>query len=232
MSAKSGGKDEREQGSKRARPSKRLEKSEAIREALLKAAGEVVGEVGYANASIALITQRAGVGLGTFYNYFSSRQEILDALLPALGRSMLTYIKKSALGGHSFGELEDRSFRGFFAFLHETPHFFRILNEADVFAPEGHARHFDAVSSQYQRFLRESLENGEFPAFRADELETIVFILMAARSYLAMRYAVNEDGSTRPLPEGVAETYMKFVRYGLEGVPPPVKTKAKAKAKG
>src|SRR5690606_32698911 len=86
---------------------KRVEKSEAIRESLLKAAVEVVGEVGYANASIALITQKAGVGQGTFYNYFESRQEILDALLPSLGKDMLAHVKKCALGGHSFAELEE-----------------------------------------------------------------------------------------------------------------------------
>lgn len=209
---------------------KRFEKSEAIRESLLKAAAEVVGEIGYANASIALITQKAGVGQGTFYNYFDSRQEILNALLPALGKDMLTHIKKSALGGHSFGELEDRSFRAFFDFLDKTPHFFRILNEADVFAPEGHALHFETVSKQYIRFLRQSHANGEFPAFREDEMETIVFILMAARTYLAMRYVFGE-GERQELPKIVADTYIKFVRYGLEGVPRGAHSKSKEKEK-
>jgi AcrR family transcriptional regulator len=197
---------------------KRGEKSEAIRESLLRAAEQVVGEIGYANASVTLITQKAGVGQGTFYNYFQSRQEILDALLPALGKDMLNHVKNSALGGHSFAELEDRSFRGFFDYLEQTPHFFRILNEADVFAPKGHAEHFEMLSSRYLRFLRQSHQNGEFPAFREDELETIVFILIAARTYLAMHYVFDEDGH-KPLPGAVAETYIKFVRYGLEGVP-------------
>lgn len=203
----------------KARPvGKRGEKSEAIREALLKAAAQVVGEVGYANASVTLITQRAGVAQGTFYNYFQSRQEILDALLPALGKDMLDHVRQAALGGHSFAELEDRSFRGFFDFLERTPHFFRILNEADVFAPEGHAQHFDVISARYLRFLRQSYQNGEFPGFREDELETIVFILIAARTYLAMRYVFGEDGQ-KPLPQSVADTYIKFVRFGLEGAP-------------
>lgn len=203
---------------------KRLETSETIRAALLRAAEEVVGEIGYANASVALITQKAGVGQGTFYNYFASRQEILEALLPALGKDMFTHIKKSALGGRSFSELEDRSFRGFFDFLDRTPHFFRILNESSVFAPIGYAQHFETVSTQYMRFLRQSHANGEFPAFREDELETIVFIMMAARSYIAMRYVFGE-GEQKALPESVAETYLKFVRYGLQGVPAPADSK-------
>lgn len=209
----------------------RTEKSEAIRDALLKAAAEVVGEIGYANASIALITQRAGLGLGTFYNYFETRQEVLDALLPALGKNMLTHIKKYALGGHSFAELEDRSFRGFFSFLHQTPHFARILNEADVFAPKGHQQHFETVSKQYMRFLQHSHENGEFPVFREDELETIVFILMAARAYLALYYVSGEDPD-KELSASVADTYLKFVRYGLEGVPLPGKKRDSDDEKG
>lgn len=198
------------------RRGKREEKAGATREALLKAAEEVVGEVGYANASIALITQRAGVAQGTFYNYFGSRQEILDALLPTLGKAMLNHIKKFALGGHSFAELEEGSFRGFFDFLHNTPDFFRILIESDVFAPKGTEEHFDTVSKQYVRFLRHSWANGEFPAFREDEMETIAFIFMSARAYLAKHYVFGEGGRTR-LPEQVAETYMKLVRFGLEG---------------
>jgi AcrR family transcriptional regulator len=209
---------------------KRLKKTELTRDALLAAAAEVVGEVGYANASIALITQKAGLGQGTFYNYFESRQEILDELLPSIGKTMLSCIRAAALGGHSFAELEDRSFRAFFAFLNKNQQFLRILNGAEMFAPAGHKKHFDTVSTQYMGFLQHSLKNGEFPAYREDELEVIVFMLMAARSYIAMHYGFGGDQENE-LPESVAQTYMKFIRYGLEGVPPPAPGKRTRKKK-
>lgn len=44
----------------------RNEKAELIRDCLFRAAGEVVGEVGCADASIALITSKAGLAQGTF----------------------------------------------------------------------------------------------------------------------------------------------------------------------
>lgn len=197
----------------------RTEKSERIRQALLRAATEVVGEVGYADASISLITQRAGVAQGTFYNYFRSRQDILDQLLPDMGARMLAHVRRSALGGESFEELEERSFRAFFTFLKETPNFFRVLNEAESFAPAGHKRHFDTVSRRYLRFLRQSWRDGEFPEYSEAELEVIVHILMAARSYLALRYTTGKDG-IRNIPARVVRTYMKFVLYGLQGRPP------------
>lgn len=196
----------------------RTEKSELIRQALVRAASEVVGEVGYANASISLITQRAGVAQGTFYNYFRSRQDILDHLLPETGARMLAHVRESAIGGQSFAELEERSFRAFFSFLKETPHFFRVLNESESFAPAGHRRHFDTVSRRYLRFLKQSLRNGEFPSFSESELEVIVHILMAARSYLALRYTGGK-GEFKDIPPRVVRTYMKFVLHGLQGQP-------------
>ena len=197
----------------------RAEKSELIREALIGAAIAVVGEVGYADASIALITQRAGVAQGTFYNYFRSRQDILDQLLPEVGHRMLAHVRQSAVGGENFAELEERSFRAFFAFQKETPQLFRILNEAENFAPGGHRYHFGIVSRGYRRFLRQSLRNGEFPGYTEPDLEVIAYILMAARSYLALRYT-SGDGRIKDIPSRVVRTYMKFVLYGLQGMPP------------
>ena len=196
----------------------RSERSERIRAALLRAAAEVVGEVGYADASITMITQRAGVAQGTFYNYFKTRQDILDALLPDLGESMLDYVRAKAVGGNSFADLEERSFRAFFSFLKETPQFSRILNEAETFAPAAFQKHLENVSRRYIRFLKRSLQAGEFPEYSQADLEVVAYILMAARSYLSQRYRT-EDGSRVELPKSVSRTYMKFVLYGMLGRP-------------
>jgi AcrR family transcriptional regulator len=156
----------------------RIEPSESIRERLFTAAAQVVGKVGYAEASIALITQKAGVAQGTFYNYFESRQDLLDRLLPTLGDQMLAHVRKHALGGHNLAELEERSFQGFFSFLRETPEFLRILNEGASYAPVVYKRYFETLSNGYVRFLRRSLRNGEFPAYTEKELEAIAYILI------------------------------------------------------
>ncbi len=200
------------------RGKRRIEKSEQTREALLQAAAEVVGEKGFANASITLITQKAGVGQGTFYNYFDSRQEILDELMPAVGRNLLAYIKEN-VSGTSFAELEEQQFRAFFSFLQVAPKFSRILGESYLFTPEGHEAHMKNVFDSYMRFLLRSHAKGEFSGYEPRELEVIAQILMSARDYLVRNYLHTEDGAPE-LPEYVANAYMKFVRYGLEGVPP------------
>jgi len=193
----------------------RAERGQRIREALFNAAAQVVGEMGYQGASIALITQRAGVAQGTFYNHFESRQDILDQLLPTLGLEMLKHVHDRARHGKTLLEQEELGFRAFFSFLREREFFFRILNEAESFAPKGHRAHLEQVAHGYVRFLARARERGQLPAFEERELEAIAFVLMAARSYLAWRYFYGQERQDE-VPDWVVSTYMKMVSNGLQ----------------
>jgi len=190
----------------------------------------VVGKYGYAGASISRITARAKVAQGTFYNYFESRQDLLDQLLPALGRQMLAYIAAEVGTCTNEREREERRFRAFFQYLTETPEFYRILNEAELFAPKGHREHLKNIASNYKRALERALAKGELPGYAPDELEAVVFILMAARSYLSLRYAY-WDGKVKQAPDVMLRAYAKFVNHGLFSGPHeahPTSTRAKA----
>jgi AcrR family transcriptional regulator len=48
---------------------------------LTRAAFEVFADRGYRNSSVADIVAAAGLGHGSFYNYFANRREILDAVI-------------------------------------------------------------------------------------------------------------------------------------------------------
>ena len=61
-------------------PGGRTPKSEETRRALLAAAARMFNEHGYHDTSVPDIVQAAGVGHGTFYEYFGSRRDILLAL--------------------------------------------------------------------------------------------------------------------------------------------------------
>ena len=69
------------------------------------------------------------------------------------------------------------------------------------------------------RALERSWKQGEFPDFEPRELEVLVYILFAARSYLYLRYSKSEDGP-QPIPAWVVQAFMKLVRGGiLQGRP-------------
>lgn len=191
----------------------RVQRSEEVRDALFQAAAEVVGEYGYIDASITRITQRANLAQGTFYNYFASRQDIFDELLPVLGAKMLVHIRQQVSGARSFLEREERSFRAFFGFLKRMPYFLRILNEAEIFAPKAHRQHFRNITDGYMRFLRKARATGEIADLSDEEMEALAYILIAARGYLALRYMTADRGGD--LPEVAVHAYMQLVSGGI-----------------
>ncbi len=199
------------------RRGKREANSERVRAALFDAAARVVGRHGYAGASISRITTAAGVAQGTFYNYFSSRQDLLDQLLPTMGAEMLAHIAAEVRGAADEFEREERRFRAFFGFLQRRPAFFRILNEAELSAPAGFRQHFDNIAADYGVALERARSRGALPGFTEAEIEPLVFLLMAMRSYTSMRYAYASGGRVQAPPETLASAYSKLIRFGLSG---------------
>ena len=190
------------------------ERSVGARQAIFEAAAKVVGEHGYADASIARITEAAGIAQGTFYLYFASRQALFDELLPHVGQDMLDFIRSRIHGAANVYEMEESAFRAFFAFLKSNPGFFRVLNEAEVASPAAHRTHFKLLSDHYVESLSRSVQAGEIRRYDRDELETLAYMFMAARSYLYLLH-VKAKGGSGALPKKVVETYMKLIRNGL-----------------
>jgi AcrR family transcriptional regulator len=192
----------------------RAERSELTRQKLFDAARKVVGRLGYAEASVARITSEAGVAQGTFYNYFTNRQELLDELLPEIGKEMLAFIRDRTRHDVSAAEKEADRFRAFFDYLKHVPEFLRILNEAELFAPAGYRQHMRSLALSYAKVLRRERERGEVRPFRDEEIEVIVHMLMGARSYLSQRYAYSASRVTT-VPEYVLSAYEKLMSGGL-----------------
>jgi len=200
----------------RAKPRKpnRAEKAEATRARLFDAAVEIVGEYGYAGTSVARITERAEVAQGTFYNYFESRQDLLDQLLPAISEQLHQHIRLRVLAARGATERERARLSAFFEFLEQAPHLFKILSEGPVQAPEGFRRHLEQQTESYRRAMRYELQRGNLRISNPDELEVVTQMLLSAREYLSARFCFVDGRFTRP-PDFVVETYMKFVAATL-----------------
>jgi AcrR family transcriptional regulator len=61
-------------------PGKREQTKAANRTAILDAAREVFGELGFETATVRDIVRRSGLSVGAFYNYYRSKEEVFDAL--------------------------------------------------------------------------------------------------------------------------------------------------------
>lgn len=83
----------------------RRQKKFRARQTILTAAANQFKQVGFANTSIAGIMQAAGLGVGTFYNYFSSKEEVLLILAKNLREQVEQNISATDAGNQSSVEL-------------------------------------------------------------------------------------------------------------------------------
>ena len=192
----------------------RVERNAWTKQKIFEAATKVVGKYGYAEASVARITEQAGVAQGTFYNHFVNRQELLDQLLPKIGMDMVRFKRDRTSMGHAARQEIER-FAAFFDFIREVPEFLRILNEAEFFAPRGHQKHLENVATAYIRILQRAREAGSVVDYSDEEFEAIVHMLMGARGYLSLRYSYAEDGGVVDVPQHVRTAYEKLITRGL-----------------
>lgn len=191
----------------------RAERNAWTKRRIFDAATKIVGKYGYAEASVARITEEAGVGQGTFYNHFENRQQLLDQLLPKIGLDMVRFIRERTGTAHA-AQQEIERFGAFFDFIREVPEFLRILNEAEFFAPIGYQKHLDNISTAYVRILRRARHSGAIADFSDEEFEAIVHMFMGARGYLSRRYSY-ADGGVITVPDHVISAYEKLVTRGL-----------------
>jgi AcrR family transcriptional regulator len=192
---------------------RRNEKHIVTRRRLFAAAIKVVGKYGYAGASVARITEEAGVAQGTFYLHFENRQTLLDQLLPVVGDAVSQAVRERNDSAYSEDEREVERCRAFFGILKEVPEYFRIQNEAELFAPDGYRKHTDGVVATYVKALRRGLDPTDPDGYTDDELEVIVHIILGARACMGKRYAGGD--SDAPVPEHVFSAYAKLMRRGL-----------------
>jgi AcrR family transcriptional regulator len=201
---------------KRQRSATQIQRNELIRLQLLEAAGKVIGKYGYAGCTIARVTAKTKIAHGTFYLHFGSRQDLFDALLPALGTRMLQVIADAIHDPKDIIDLERRGFQANFDYLSKNSYMYRLLSEAELFAPKAFKSHMERMTSAYARSLRRSKFGHQLDDFEDDELETIATMLIGARTYLLMRYGV-VNNVVKPLPPAKLGSYLKFIAHGITG---------------
>jgi AcrR family transcriptional regulator len=206
----------RSRSQKRQPSAARLQRNEEVRLSLIESAGKTIGKYGYAGCSISRVTARAKIAHGAFYLHFSSQQDLYNAVLPTLGASMLHLIGQAIQSPKDIIDLERRGFKANFDYLTEHPYMYRVLSEAELYAPAAFQQHVNAMVTGYVRSLRRSRFLYYIDSYSDKELEAVATMLIGARAYLLMRYGV-VNNAVKPLPPGKLETYLKFVSHGLAG---------------
>ena len=188
----------------------RTGRGERTRARLLKAAEDVFTELGYHEASIVKIAESAGVASGTFYLYFSGKQEIFDELVEDLNRRVRHAMTEAASRGRTRGEAERLGFEAFFRFTAEHPGLYRVIRQAEFVSPQALRRHYERIADGYAHGLREAMGRGEIAS---GDPQVLAWALMGAGELIGLRWIL--WGEEEQIPPHVFDEAMRFLLRGL-----------------
>lgn len=185
-------------------------RGQRTRQALLDAAERVFGELGFHNAGIVEITQKANVALGTFYLYFPDKRAIFRDLVQTLNENLRAAIRERVGGIDDRVEVEVAGFEAFFEFVREHRDLYRVVLQAETVDEDIYRWHYRTLADGYVRGLRAAQAKGQI---RTDmDPETLAYALMGIAEAIGMR-TVLWDGK---LPTQAARrTIATFLEGGL-----------------
>ncbi|WP_082601029.1 TetR/AcrR family transcriptional regulator [Agromyces sp. Root81] len=203
----------------------RTARGEKTRRRLLEAAEHVFAANGYHEASVSRITDRAGVGQGTFYLYFDTKLDIFNELVEDLNHRVRQAMSEGTRGATNRIEAERAGFAAFFRFTAEHPALYRVVREAELVSPDALRLHYTRIVEGYIDGLREASEDGEI----GDIDPTVAaWALMGIGEMIGMRWVLWGDGDaapgddadptasgTRAVPPDVLDEMMRFIEGAL-----------------
>ena len=184
-------------------------RGEATRQKLLSAAEGEFGEKGFHAASVSSITRRAGVGQGTFYLYFPSKEAILRELVRYMGAELRRALSAASAGLSDRLEIERAGFSAFVAFCLEQKNLYRIVMESQFVDESIYREYYQTLAGAYASGLAEAQRRGQV---RSSDAETQAWALMGVAHFLGLRYAIWED---RQPPDEVMAAVFDFIVHGL-----------------
>jgi len=185
-------------------------RGEATRSRLLEAAEAEIAEKGFSRASISSITRRAGVGQGTFYLYFPSKEDALRELVLHMGRELRRALGLATRGVKARLEIERKGLEAFLRFSLSHQDLYRVVMESQFVDETIYRDYYQTLADAYARGLERAQAAGEI---RAGHPETQAWALMGIAHFLGLRYTIWEQ--REPPPEAM-ESALEMIAHALE----------------
>jgi AcrR family transcriptional regulator len=186
-------------------------RGQETRARLLAAAEKVFGEESYFSVSIADITREAGVGMGTFYLYFPSKELIFRELVEERAHELRSVTRLATEGAEDRLEAERAGFAAFFAYIAEHRHLYRVVRQAEFVDETLYRDYYRTFAEGYTAALRQAMERGEIAWL---DPEVLAYCLMGIGDFVGQRWVV---WSGESIPSPVRDDVMRFIAGGLRG---------------
>jgi AcrR family transcriptional regulator len=140
---------------------------------------------GFAKTTVAEIARDAGIGKGTVYLYFDSKEDILIALVAETNRRILGEMEEIAASGLAPADKIDKLLLSrtleIYDVVHANPHGGEIIASHKPVIVESLGWFFRKQKKLYEQVIREGIKEGSFfeksPADAAEVLSTLSELL-------------------------------------------------------
>jgi AcrR family transcriptional regulator len=168
----------------------------ANRAALVDAARDAFGELGFEAAGVRDIVRRTELAPGTFYNYFDGKEAAFRAVVEATGAEALRRVRAARTAATGFAEFVEAGYRAYFAFVVEDPVTFAFLRRNLAVADVGAVLPLGAA--ELEEDLAALAARGALPPL---DLDYCAHAMVAVGVELGARMAEREppdvEGATR-----------------------------------
>jgi AcrR family transcriptional regulator len=185
---------------------------ETVSGAILDAAEQLAAEVGLPAASIQAIAQRAGVAIGTIYNYFSDRNELLVELFARRRAELLATLDAASkdCASSAFDAQLDSFVRTVFTYFDARRSFLHIAMDGTARAHAQKAgdktqNTIEQLHARAERIIRVGLKENRLRSEGAELFS--IFLVAAVRAVLNAR-----AGSAKPLAGETEQVIDLFLR--------------------
>jgi AcrR family transcriptional regulator len=193
---------------------KREQTKVANRQAILDAAREVFGELGYDTATVRDIIRRTGLAAGTFYNYYRSKEEVFAALADDGARRFNPILKGLRAEGLGFELFVEKAIVAYFDFIadeHGNWAARRPPGETHLHV-QGETPEMAAVFAEVRDAIVSAIDRGAGPESDPD--------YMAAACIAIAREVGDKMLERRPIDtRGAAQFAVTMILSGLKGLP-------------
>ncbi len=201
------------QPSPQALDTKRARTKAHNRQAILDGAREVFAELGFGATTVRDIIRRTNLASGTFYNYFTSKEDVFQALLDESALEVRPRLKEQRKRAKTFEEFVEGTFRTFFDYLVTDRTTFAVLRRnAGALRMRMNTPEMVAGFDELRNDIEQAVSNGLIPDVDTDYLTfAVIGIAFEVGDRMLMR--------DPPDPDGAARFATALVLSGLGGLP-------------
>ena len=184
------------------------------RQAILDAAREVFGELGYDTATVRDIIRRTGLAAGTFYNYYRSKEEVFAALADEGARRFGPMLKAIRASSPEFESFVRQAIVAYFNFMADEHTSWLARRPAGEPHPHvrGETPEMAAVFAEVRDAIVEAAAAGRGPVADPD--------YMAAACIAVAREIGDKMLERRPIDTAAAADFaVSMIMDGLRGLP-------------